>query len=362
MLKLKSYIVILLTILFLLDVSDTKAQSEESYKILFIGSSYFNFNDLPNLFKNFSSRLGKEILIERQIANGLYLEDHAKSNFTDAKIKEQDWDFVIIQGVGVLAAYPDIFNDHPIFPSLQILSNKIEANFETSKIIFCMPWAFEDGMTWKQGWDDDFDAMQAKIYANTIRYSDEIGYTIAPVGWAWSKILTEKNYPLHYLHMSDWNHPNEKGTYLMACVLYATIYQESASGNSFYSSISAEEAQHFQELASKIVLENLSLWNITPIQVGINEVVSLSKLELSQNFPNPFHTNTRIEYEIPKYGMVKIEIFDGFGKEVKTLVNEYKQSGIHQLNLNSATMNSGMYYYRLKNGNQVRTKKMTIVR
>ena len=362
MFPLKSSLAILLTILLLLDVSDTKAQSEEPYKILFIGSSYFNFNDLPNLFKNFSRQSGKEMLIYRQITNGLFLEDHAKSNSTDARIKEQDWDFVVLQGVGSMAAYPEILTSHPIFPSLKILSDKILANCETSKIIFCMPWAFEDGMTWKQGWDDDFDTMQAKIYANTIRYSDEIGYAIAPVGWAWSKILSEKNYPLHYLHMSDWNHPNEKGTYLMACVLYATIYQERASGNSFYSSIAAEEAIHFQEVASNMVLEKLSLWNITPIQVGVNEGGSLNKLELSQNFPNPFHSNTRIEYEIPNYGMVEIEVFDEFGKKVKMLVNEYKQAGIHQLNFSSASFNSGMYFYRLNYGEQVRIKKMTIMR
>ncbi len=359
----KGIIVILLISFLSPNSSKVNAQCSDPYEILFIGSSYFAFNDLPILVKNFSDRFGKEIIIGRQISCGLYLEDHAKSSSTHETIKERDWDFVVIQGVGSLAAYPEIFTKNAIFPALKKLYDKIKANCETTKVIFCMPWAYEDGMTWKKGWDDEYAEMQANIYGNSIRYSEEIGYGIAPVGWAWAKVLAEKNYQLHYLHMSDWNHPNEKGSYLMACVIYASIFQESTCGNSFYSNISADEAIYFQEVASKIVLENLSLWNISPIQLGFNDGIEhMDRLKLSQNFPNPFHSYTRIEYEISEYGKVEIEVFDEGGHKVRSLLNENKRPGKYQLNLDTESLQSGMYFYQIRSGDLVQTKKMTIVR
>jgi len=58
-------------------------------------------------------------------------------------------------------------------------------NFKDTKIIYCLPWAYEDGMTWYEDWTDTYADMQDKIYNNTILFSNEIGFLIAPVGWAW---------------------------------------------------------------------------------------------------------------------------------------------------------------------------------
>ena len=131
-------------------------------------------------------------------------------------------------------------------------------------MIFCMPWAFEDGMLWK-GWDDDYEDMQIKIYNNTLKYSKEVGFGIAPVGWAWNTVLKEKNDTLHYLHLSDWNHPSLRGSYLMACVIFSTIFQESCCGISFYSELPKENAKCFQIIASDIVLNSTTLWNLAPL-------------------------------------------------------------------------------------------------
>jgi hypothetical protein len=104
--------------------------------------------------------------------------------------------------------------------------------------------------------------MQMKIYSNTLKYADDIGFMIAPVGWAWFKVLEDKNYPLHYLHLSDWNHPSLKGSYLMACVIYSSIFKESTSGTDYFSKNTKEEASYFQEVASRTVLNSPKLWRI----------------------------------------------------------------------------------------------------
>ena len=244
------------------DISEEQDYSlENPYKILFIGSSYFNYNDLPSLFEGLAQSSGKEVFIDSVGRSGMYLSDHASNSGTASKINEMNWDYIILQGVGRLMAYPDYFTDHPVYPSLDTLHNKITENCETTKMIFSMPWAFEDGMTWYQNWTDTYEYMQIKIFENMLEYS-EIDFIIAPVGWTWYRILEENDYPLHYLYMSDWNHPSLKGSFLMACVFYSTVFLVSSSSISFYGGLVEEEANYFQNIASNTVFNNLTLWNI----------------------------------------------------------------------------------------------------
>ena len=91
---------------------------ENPIEILFIGSSYFFYNNLPSLFENLVISSGKEVYIDQQIINGLYLDHHASSSATESKINELKWDYVILQGVGSNMAYPDYFTDHPVYPAL----------------------------------------------------------------------------------------------------------------------------------------------------------------------------------------------------------------------------------------------------
>jgi hypothetical protein len=241
---------------------------ENDIKILFIGSSYFDYNDMPGMIKSFAESSGKKVYIERDIINGTYLDDHASSSVTDKKIKEYKWDYVLLQDACTNIGYPD--NQHLIFPpyekhdihaAIKTLTEKIRQNNIDSKVILMMPWAFEDGALWLKGQTDTYTDMQIKVYDNTIKWANEFDIEIAPVGWAWEKVL-EQNTQLHYLYMSDYNHPNIMGSYLSAAVFYCAIFKENVAGNSFISSIEGSKAIYFQRIASSVVLDSLKLWNI----------------------------------------------------------------------------------------------------
>ncbi len=302
-------------------------------KILFIGSSYFNFNNLPYIFESLAVSSGKNVHIEQRIPNGWYLDNHANSNETEMIINKQDWDFVILQGGGTNTAYPDYFTEHPVLPALEILKNKIYENCESSKIIFCLPWAFEDGMTWYNNWTDTYKDMQIKILNNTIKFCKEIGLKIAPVGWSWYKVLEEMNYPLHYLHKSDWNHPSRKGSYLMACVIYSTVFLKSTMGIPYYNSILEEEAIYFQNVSSKTVFDNLSLWNLvdendsTPPNINIiypnpglylfnkkiinlsNNIIAIGAIDIVADAYDFESGIEYVEYELVRFPLFIIGIF-----------------------------------------------------
>lgn len=84
--------------------------------------------------------------------------------------------------------------------------------------------------------------------------------------------------------------------------------------------------------------------------------------ELLQNYPNPFNPKTRIQYRITQSTKVKLEIFNALGQKISTLVNKNQQAGVYLVEWDGSKLSSGVYYYRLKAGNFIQTKKMMLLR
>ena len=83
---------------------------------------------------------------------------------------------------------------------------------------------------------------------------------------------------------------------------------------------------------------------------------------LSQNYPNPFNPVTKINYSLPKSGYVSLKIFDILGKEVATLVNEFKTSGNYTIDFAASSYTSGVYFYKLESNNFIEVKKMLLIK
>jgi hypothetical protein len=83
---------------------------------------------------------------------------------------------------------------------------------------------------------------------------------------------------------------------------------------------------------------------------------------LLQNFPNPFNPSTKIKYDLPKAGKVKIEIFNLLGQKVATLLNEQMPAGSHEIEFTAKDLPSGIYLYRIEAGSYIDTKKMLLMK
>ncbi|MEK7727761.1 MAG: T9SS type A sorting domain-containing protein, partial [candidate division KSB1 bacterium] len=84
--------------------------------------------------------------------------------------------------------------------------------------------------------------------------------------------------------------------------------------------------------------------------------------KLGQNFPNPFNPATTISYELPRRAHVTLEVFDLMGKRVARLVEGIQREGRHEITWNATAHASGIYWYRLRSGEEVLTKKMVLLR
>jgi hypothetical protein len=111
------------------------------------------------------------------------------------------------------------------------------------------------------------------------------------------------------------------------------------------------------------VFADTCLLNCSGVLTGVsgnNEVPV--EYKLMQNYPNPFNPQTKIIYEIPVSGIVKISISDIIGREVIVLTNEFKNSGSHQVVFDGTGFASGVYFYKLEAGNYSDTKKMVLLK
>jgi len=95
------------------------------------------------------------------------------------------------------------------------------------------------------------------------------------------------------------------------------------------------------------------------------------EFNLSQNYPNPFNPSTTIRFTIPsnvksETSNVSLKVFDILGTEIATLVNEEKPAGTYELEFHpvSRIQNpaSGIYFYQLRAGNYIETKKMMLLK
>ncbi len=83
---------------------------------------------------------------------------------------------------------------------------------------------------------------------------------------------------------------------------------------------------------------------------------------LSQNYPNPFNPATTINYSVKKDGNVELEIFNVLGQRVATLVNGVQAKGNYRVQWDAGKYASGIYFYRLRSGDFIRTMKMLLVK
>ena len=81
-----------------------------------------------------------------------------------------------------------------------------------------------------------------------------------------------------------------------------------------------------------------------------------------QSFPNPFNPTTRLRYEIPRAGLVLLEIYDRLGRKVTTLIDRYQQAGEYEVEWNAERFASGVYFCRLESGLQCQTRKLLLIK
>jgi hypothetical protein len=246
---------LLLGLLFVSIGCTTPCKDDSCLRVLFIGNSYTFVNDLPATLTALAKSGDHKIETGLSAEGGLMLSDHVNSTTTSDLINSSKWDFVVLQEQSQIPAVKQVRIDQ-MYPAARTLVQKIKNNGAVP--IFFVTWGHREG--WPENGLQTYMDMQGQIERGYYDIANELGAEMAPVGFAWAEVVSE--YPQINLWQADGSHPTEEGTYLAACVFYATIFKESPQGLSYHGSISKENAEILQTIAADIVLNHLSQWNI----------------------------------------------------------------------------------------------------
>lgn len=110
---------------------------------------------------------------------------------------------------------------------------------------------------------------------------------------------------------------------------------------------------------------NRGVWRrpLSEVETGVRLSNDLpTVISLGQNFPNPFNPTTTIRFALPTRAHVTLSVFNTIGQAVATLVNEVLEAGYHETVFDGGNLASGVYFYRLRAGDYVQTKKLALVR
>lgn len=87
-----------------------------------------------------------------------------------------------------------------------------------------------------------------------------------------------------------------------------------------------------------------------------------TEYSLSNNYPNPFNSSTKIDYALPEPTHVTIEVYNVLGQKVETIVNDYQNAGYYSVTFSSSSLATGMYLYRIQTDNYSKAHKMLIIK
>jgi len=107
--------------------------------------------------------------------------------------------------------------------------------------------------------------------------------------------------------------------------------------------------------------------NASDAVLSINEELLPEVYALHQNYPNPFNPITTLRYDLPENSIVRITIYNIQGREIKVLVNQYQEAGYKSVRWNATNdygkpVSAGMYFYKIRAGEFVQTKKMVLLK
>ena len=230
----KLFLILLIIVAVSLAAGTSLAQSKT--RILFIGNSLTYVNDLPGLVAALADERGLKVEWEMAARGGYRFSQHVASPDTLKKIKAGNWDYVVLQEQSQLPAFSRAQVKRDVFPYAKKLCAAIRATSPWVNIVFYETMAEKNG------------GMQTKLNQSYSDMAKANKAALAPVGELWADVRADR--PALDLYADD-THPNLTGSYLVALVIYTTIFKQRPLGLSHPPEIDNYTAAYLQEMVDR---------------------------------------------------------------------------------------------------------------
>lgn len=198
------------------------ALSAQRLRVLFIGNSYTYFNNLPEMLATLAQSAPHARTLDTAIVakGAATLQQLWTEGEAVAAIRNGSWDYVVLQEQSTLGATlidgQTAINAPQFFYTYARLFDR-EITAQGGKTVFLLTWARKRAL-----------AHQAALTSAYMRIAQELHAVVVPVGMAWQKLREAK--PDLELYAKDGSHPSPLGSYVAACLFYATLFGESPEG------------------------------------------------------------------------------------------------------------------------------------
>jgi hypothetical protein len=187
------------------------SQRNKSIRVLFIGNSFTQRNDLPFLIASLAAQRGLGLKHQLISAGGASLKRHWNAGTAVSAIRSGSYDFVVLQEQSTLP----VKNAARMADSIRLFDAEIKQDGAKTALF----------MTWAREHSPQHQPVIADAY-NSI--GQEIGAVVVPVGLAWQRFISKHDSSL--LYDADQSHPSLAGSYLAACVFITTLLKASPVG------------------------------------------------------------------------------------------------------------------------------------
>ena len=213
---------------------------DQPARILLVGNSHIFMNNLPSMLQRLAESGGMECVCGDSSWGGYDLERHAANEETLSLIGEGAWDIVILQERTSLPLSEWAISTQPAVVALDVVISSVDAR--TLLLMMWVPYSTtgEDGS-------------QQESARTVIETAARIDAPVAPIGLAWEAL--QDAYPEIGLWRSDRIHATEAGTYLMACVIFSTLWGHSPLGLAYTAGLEQSDARAIQQIATQVVSE-----------------------------------------------------------------------------------------------------------
>ena len=248
---------------------------QNTLRALFIGNSYMGVNNLPSMVSDLSASLGDVLLIDSNTPGGQTFQNHAANPINYQKMAEQPWDYIILQGQSQEPSFPYGQVNTQTLPYAVQLADSAKAIQPCSQVNYFMTWGRQNG---DPQWDsiNTFGKMNDRLRDAYLRIADSANAAVSPVAVAWKYV--RDNHPNINLYQQDGSHPSLEGSYLAACVFYTSLFHKSSMGSTYNPGIDPSAATILQAVASAVVLDSLTTWNLLHTDSTLQATASYSSI------------------------------------------------------------------------------------
>lgn len=306
--------------LLLLTYSFTGISQSFAKRVLFLGNSYTNRNNLPLLLSNVASSTGDTIIVDSNTPGGYTLQGHSTNQTSLNKIAQGSWNYVVLQEQSQRPSFPDAQVQADVYPYAKRLDSFVQQANPCTGTVFYMTWGRKNGDANNCAFFPPLCTYQGMDSLLNLRYrhmADTNEAIVSPVGAVWNYIRS--TYPSIELYTADESHPSLAGSYAAACTFYATILRKDPTFITFNSTLSAAEANHIKNAAKLIVFDSLLNWNVGKYDVNADFTM------LQNGFQIEFKGS--IDTLVKHYW----DFGDGFSDTVASPIHTYSSFGYYNV-------------------------------